>query len=62
MGQIANMTNAEAAANCLICLINQANYLLDRQRRSLEAQFAQSGGYSEQLLQSRLRSRKMGPI
>lgn len=56
------MTNAEAAANCLICLINQACYLLDRQRRSLEAAFAKSGGYSEQLLQSRLRARKIGHI
>lgn len=55
------MTNGEAAANCLICLINQACYLLDRQRRSLEAQFSQSGGYSEQLLQSRLKNRRMGP-
>ncbi len=56
------MTNEEAATNCLICLINQANYLLDRQRRSLETRFAKEGGYSEQLLQSRLRTRKIGLI
>ena len=51
------MTNEESAANCLICLINQACYLLDRQLRSLEASFLKQGGYSEQLLQQRLKQR-----
>jgi four helix bundle suffix protein len=37
------------AANALICLIHQANYLLDRQLRGLEQQFVREGGYSERL-------------
>jgi four helix bundle suffix protein len=35
-------------ANALICLINQANYLLDRQIEALEKAFIAEGGYSEQ--------------
>ncbi|HSR11723.1 MAG TPA: four helix bundle suffix domain-containing protein, partial [Thermodesulfobacteriota bacterium] len=35
-------------ANALICLINQANTLLDRQIEALEAQFIGEGGYTEQ--------------
>jgi restriction system protein len=47
-------------ANALLCLINQANYLLDKQIEALEAQFIEEGGYSEQLAVARLaeRSRK----
>jgi four helix bundle suffix protein len=47
-------------ANALICLINQANYLLDQQIAALEKQFIEGGGYSEQLATARLaeRSRK----
>lgn len=41
-------------ANALICLINQANYLLDQQIASLEAQFIEEGGYSELLAAQRL--------
>jgi restriction system protein len=37
------------AANTLICLIHQANYLLDRQLRQLEAQFLGQGGFTERL-------------
>jgi four helix bundle suffix protein len=45
-------------ANALICLINQANYLLDRQIAALEAAFVEGGGYSEQLAMERLRQRR----
>jgi four helix bundle suffix protein len=45
-------------ANAVICLIHQANYLLDRQIRALERQFVQQGGYSEQLAVARLRERE----
>lgn len=45
-------------ANTLICLINQANYLLDRQISVLEKQFVEEGGYSEQLAAARLAERK----
>jgi restriction system protein len=49
-------------ANAVICLIHQANYLLDQQVRALERQFVTKGGYSEQLAAARLqeRARKAG--
>lgn len=46
-------------ANALICLINQANTLLDRQIEALEARFIGEGGYSEQLATARLAERNM---
>lgn len=52
-------------ANALICLINQANFLLDQQIAALERQFVENGGYSEQLAAARLaersRDKKAGP-
>jgi restriction system protein len=45
-------------ANALICLIHQANYLLDQQIAALEAQFVEEGGYSEQLATARLQHRR----
>ena len=44
-------------ANAVICLIHQANFLLDRQIAALEAAFVEGGGYSEQLATERLRHR-----
>ncbi|MBN2448935.1 MAG: four helix bundle protein [Lentisphaeria bacterium] len=44
-------------ANALICLIHQANYLLDQQIEALERQFVEAGGYSEQLAAARLAER-----
>jgi restriction system protein len=44
-------------ANALICLIHQANFLLDRQIAALETTFIEEGGYSEQLAAERLRHR-----
>lgn len=49
--------NPEAAANCMICLINQANYLLDQQLRALEKQFLEEGGFTENLYKKRLQYR-----
>ena len=51
------MGNVESAANCLICLIHQANYLLDRQIASLEQIFLKDGGYTENLFKRRLERR-----
>ena len=48
---------AATRANALICLIHQANFLLDRQIAALEAAFIEDGGYSEQLATERLRQR-----
>ncbi len=50
-------STAEIAANTLICLIHQANYLLDRQLQELERQFIQGGGYTEQLAAARRKER-----
>ncbi|MBX7132236.1 MAG: four helix bundle suffix domain-containing protein [Fimbriimonadaceae bacterium] len=48
----------ETAANTLICLIHQANYLLDRLMRSLEQEFVEQGGFSEKLYRVRVAARK----
>lgn len=45
--------SAEVAANTIICLIHQANYLLDRQLRGLEEQFLKQGGFTERLYRAR---------
>jgi restriction system protein len=45
-------------ANTLICLIHQANYLLDRQIQGLEREFVEGGGYSERLAAARLEKRR----
>ncbi|MFT4175241.1 MAG: four helix bundle suffix domain-containing protein [Luteolibacter sp.] len=49
--------NPAIRANAIICLIHQANYLLDRQILALEAAFIEGGGYTEQLATERLRKR-----
>jgi four helix bundle suffix protein len=48
----------EVAANTLICLIHQANYLLDQQLRHLEKQFIEQGGFTERLYQTRQKARR----
>ena len=48
----------EVAANTLICLINQTNYLLDQQLRQLEQQFLHEGGFTEKLHRTRIQARK----
>jgi four helix bundle suffix protein len=48
---------AEVVANILICLIHQANYLLDQQLRQLEHAFLQEGGLRERMTRSRLSAR-----
>ena len=44
---------AGVVANAIICLIHQANYLLDRQVAALERDFIREGGYSEKLAGAR---------
>lgn len=48
----------EAAANTLICLINQASYLLGRQIQSLEDQFLDEGGFTERMHRARSSRRR----
>lgn len=48
----------EVAANTLICLVHQANYLLDRLLRQLEQQFLDKGGFTERLYHTRQKARR----
>ena len=48
---------AEVVANIAICLIHQANYLLDRQIRQLEHDFIKEGGIRERMTKARLQYR-----
>ena len=50
--------NLDIRANALICLIHQANFLLDRQIAALERALVEGGGYSEQLATARLAHRR----
>jgi len=44
-------------ANLAICLIHQANYLLDRQLTGLEKAFLKEGGLREKMTRARLQAR-----
>ena len=48
----------ETAANTLICLINQATYLLNRQLQKLEQDFLSEGGFTERLYRARTEARR----
>jgi len=48
----------EVAANTLICLIHQSNFLLDQQLRQLEKQFLDQGGFTEKLYRARKNARR----
>ncbi len=52
------MLPAEAAANTMICLINQASYLIGRQIRRQEELFLNDGGFTERLYRARLSRQK----
>jgi restriction system protein len=43
----------EVAANTMLCLVHQTNYLLDQQLRQLEAAFLKEGGFTERLYRAR---------
>ena len=51
----------EVAANTLLCLVNQASFLLGRQLEKLEQQFLNEGGFTEKLYQARTRQRRSLP-
>ena len=51
----------EVVANIAICLIHQANYLIDRQLLRLEKEFLEQGGLRERMTQLRLRHRNKLP-
>ena len=47
----------EIAANTAVCLIHQANYLLDQQLRALDKAFLENGGFTERLYKMRQQQR-----
>ena len=47
----------ETVANIALCLIHQANYLLDQQIRRLEKDFVEKGGLRENMTRARLQHR-----
>ncbi len=50
--------SAEVAANTLLCLTNQASFLLRRQLESLEQKFIEVGGFTERLYATRNQARR----
>lgn len=48
----------EAAANTLLCLVNQATYLLKGQIEKLERDFVEEGGFTERLYRIRSERRQ----
>ena len=52
---------AEIVANIAICLIHQANFLLDRQIRAAETDFLKHGGIRERMTRARFDARKHPP-
>lgn len=53
--------DAAHRANAIICLIHQANYLLDQQLIAMEQAFLKEGGYKEQLFAERIARRATKP-
>lgn len=49
---------ADVVANIAICLIHQANYLLDQQLKRLEQDFLKDGGLRERMTRARLQARE----
>lgn len=49
--------DAETAANTIICVIHQTNYLLDQQLRQLEKRFIEEGGITERIYNVRKKAR-----
>lgn len=48
----------EVVANILVCLIHQANYLIDRLLQRLEQDFLAEGGLRERMTRARLEARR----
>lgn len=58
--EFADTRSGPVVANIALCLIHQANYLLDQQLRRLEQDFMQEGGLRERMTKARLESRARG--
>ncbi|MFN8526432.1 MAG: four helix bundle suffix domain-containing protein [Chloroflexota bacterium] len=57
--EFARTRPAPIVANIIICLIHQANYLLDRQIRRLEQDVLRDGGFRERMSAARRRARQV---
>lgn len=47
------LVSPESAANTIICVIHQTNYLLDKQLAKLSSEFIEQGGFNERIYQKR---------
>ena len=56
--QFCETRSAEVVANIAVCLVHQANFLLDQQIRYLEKDFLQNGGVRECMSRARRHRRK----
>ncbi len=50
--------SGDVVANIALCLVHQANYLLDQQIRRLEQDFVKEGGIRERMTKARLQQRR----
>jgi four helix bundle suffix protein len=55
--QFIETRSAEVIANIALCLIHQANYLIDQQLRRPERDFPEQGGLRERMTRMRLAAR-----
>ncbi|MCR9293338.1 MAG: four helix bundle suffix domain-containing protein [bacterium] len=51
----------EVVANIAVCLIHQANFLIDQQLKTLEKEFIEQGGLRERMTRARLHYRNQRP-
>ncbi len=51
----------EVAANTMLCLVHQTNYLLDQLLHQLEQAFLREGGFTERLYTARQQARALPP-
>jgi four helix bundle suffix protein len=51
----------EVAANAMLCLVHQTNYLVDQQLQQLERAFLQEGGLTERMYKARQQARSLPP-
>lgn len=57
LSDVMKTATPEVAANSLLCLINQASYLLHRQLQRLERDFVEHGGFTERMHTVRSKAR-----
>jgi four helix bundle suffix protein len=57
-GPYVERASAEIAANTIVCLLHQANYLLDQQIRRLEEAFVKEGDLRERMTKARREYKK----